>query len=134
LLDTNTCIHIIRHRTPEVLRRFEGYTAGEIGVSCITVAEMRYGVEKSLRSDQNRQALEQFLLPLFVADFGGEATVEYGRIRADLERSGTPIGPLDTLIAAHAASLGVTLVTDNTREFGRVTQLRLENWVSAAES
>lgn len=95
----------------------------------ITVSELRYGVEKSTRPQQNRAALEQFLLPLEVMGFGEEATKHYGCIRATLESRGTPIGPLDTLIAAHALSLGATLVT-NTREFERVPDLRMEDWTT----
>lgn len=128
LLDTNTCIYLIRKRSPEALRRFEEFEVGEVGVSVITVSELRYGVEKSGRAEQNRAALEQFLLPLEVTDLGEEATKEYGRIRAALEKQGTPIGPLDALIAAHAVSLDATLVTNNTREFERVPGLTVEDW------
>lgn len=129
LLDTNICIYLIRQRPPEVLRRFEGYEVGEIGVSAITVAELYFGVSKSQRAAQNAQALERFLLPLEVAEFSYEAAVAYGDLRAALEKQGTSIGPLDTLIAAHAISLGVTLVTNNVREFARVPNLELDNWV-----
>ena len=131
LLDTNTCIYLIRQRPQEALRRFEQLEVGEVGVSVITVSELRYGVEKSTRLEQNRRALEQFLLPLEVLDFNSEATVSYGRIRASLEKRGTPIGPLDTLIAAHALSLGATLVTNNTREFERVSGLQIEDWTAS---
>jgi tRNA(fMet)-specific endonuclease VapC len=134
LLDTNVCIHIIRKRPPEVLRRFERYEVGEVGVSSITIAELSYGVEKSSRPTQNRVALGGFLLPLEIVAFGPEAAAAYGRIRATLERAGTPIGPLDTLIAAHALSLGVTLVTNNTREFERVPGVRVEDWARAEDS
>ena len=128
LLDTNVCIHIIRRRPPGVLRRFESHEVGEIGVSSVTVAELAYGVEKSPRPEQNREALSRFLMPLEVAIFDPEAAAAYGRVRADLERIGTPIGPLDALIAAHAVSLGITLVTNNTREFSRVPGLEVEDW------
>lgn len=131
LLDANMCIYLIRQRSPEVLRRFEEFEVGEIGVSVITVSELRYGVEKSKRPEQNRQALERFLLPLEVVRFSLEATISYGRIRAALEKHGAPIGPLDTLIAAHALSLGTTLVTNNTREFERVPNLQIEDWTVA---
>ena len=117
LLDTNICIYLIKRRSQEVRERFERYTVGEVGLSSITVSELQYGVEKSRRVDQNRAALMQFLLPLVIADFAYEAAVVYGRVRAELERLGTPMGPLDTLIAAHALSLDVTLVTNNEREF-----------------
>jgi len=131
LLDTKTCIYLIRQRPQEALQRFEQFEVGEVGVSVITVSELRYGVEKSTRPEQNLRALEQFLLPLEVHDFGPEATVSYGRIRASLEERGMPIGPLDTLIAAHALSLGATLVTNNTREFERVSGLQIEDWTAS---
>lgn len=130
LLDTNTCIYLIRQRPPEVLRRFEDYEVGEIGVSPITAAELYFGVSKSRRPDQNQRALEQFLLPLEIAAFDLESAVAYGNIRATLEKEGTPIGPLDTLIAVNAVSLGARLVTNNVREFARVPGLELDNWVS----
>ena len=130
LLDTNTCIYLIQRRPQEVRERFERYAVGEVGLSSITVSELQYGVEKSRRVEQNRAALMQFLLPLVIADFDYEAAVVYGRVRAELERLGTPMGPLDTLIAAHALSLDVTLVTNNEREFSRVSDLRVENWVA----
>jgi tRNA(fMet)-specific endonuclease VapC len=129
LLDTNMCIYLIKKKPPQVLEKFNDYLVGEIGVSSITVAELQYGVEKSQRLTQNRRALGQFLIPLVIADFDDEQAAEaYGRTRAALEALGTPIGALDTLIAAHALSLDVTLVTNNTREFSRVPDLRLANW------
>lgn len=130
ILDTNTCIYLIRRRSPEALRRFEQFEVGEVAVSAITLSELRYGAEKSARPEQNREALGRFLLPLEVSSYGVEATLSYGRIRASLEKQGTPIGPLDTLIAAHAVSLGTILVTNNTREFQRVPGLQIEDWTS----
>jgi tRNA(fMet)-specific endonuclease VapC len=112
-----------------VLHRFEEYEVGDIGVSSITVAELYFGARKSRHAAQNTRALEQFLLPLEIVEFGFEAAVAYGDVRATLEKQGTPIGPLDTLIAALAISLGVTLVTNNSREFARVFNLDLDNWV-----
>jgi tRNA(fMet)-specific endonuclease VapC len=134
LLDTNVCIHIIRRRPPEVLGNFERFEVGEVGVSSVTVAELSYGAEKSARPEQNREALSRFLLALEVVAFGPEAATVYGRVRAALERGGTPIGPLDTLIAAHAVSLGITLVTNNVREFERVPNLDVEDWTRAEGS
>ena len=130
LLDTNMCIHLIRGRSPGVLRRFEGYAVGEVGVSSVTVAELYFGVSKSRYPEENRQALEQFLLPLEVAGFDEGAAVAYGRVRAGLEARGTPIWPLDTLIAAQAVALDLTLVTNNPREFARVSGLKVEDWTS----
>ena len=134
LLDTNVCIYIIRRRPPKVLSNFERFEVGEVGVSSVTVAELSYGAEKSSRPEQNWEALSQFLLPLEVVAFGPEAAAAYGRIRVALERAGTPIGPLDTLIAAHAISLGVTLVTNNVREFERVPNLDVEDWTRTERS
>jgi len=131
LLDTNICIYIIKQKPPHVLQRFQAFTPGSIGVSTVTVAELQYGVRKSRYPTKNQAALEQFLSPLLIANFNTEAAQVYGDIRAVLEASGMPIGALDTLIAAHALSLNVTLVTNNTREFSRVVGLRIENWAAA---
>jgi len=128
LLDTDICIYLIRHKPEQLLRKLTALPVGDVGISSITVAELQYGVQKSSRSEQNAEALAMFLLPLVVADFDYRAAESYGRIRAHLEVNGTPIGPLDTLIAAHAASLDATLVTNNVGEFSRVPKLRVENW------
>jgi len=130
LLDTNICIYLIKKNPPQVLQQFRSHSVGDIGVSSITVAELQYGVQKSQYTEQNQRALEQFLVPLVVASFDEQAAVEYGKIRAALEAQGTPIGALDMLIAAHALSLGATLVTNNVREFSRVPGLQLVNWVT----
>ncbi|MDR2093808.1 MAG: type II toxin-antitoxin system VapC family toxin [Azoarcus sp.] len=127
LLDTNICIYIINRKPAEVFRHFEGLPVGEVGISSITGAELAYGVEKS-GSARNRQALEKFLAPLEIVAFDAEAMNQYGRLRVRLEKQGTPIGPLDMLIAAHAMALGSVLVTNNLREFGRIPGLTLENW------
>ena len=129
LLDTNICIYLIKKRPRQVLEKFDAYSVGEIGVSSITVAELQYGVRKSQHPVKNQQALQQFLLPLAIADFDEQAAIAYGEVRAVLEAQGTPIGPLDTLIAAQAISLDVTLVTNNVREFSRVQGLGFENWL-----
>jgi len=130
LLDTNTCIYIIKQKPPEVLQRFNCYHIGDIGVSAITVAELEFGVQKSQFSARNQQALSQFLLPLTIVDFDRVAAIVYGNLRAILETKGTPIGSLDTLIAAHALSLQVILITNNLKEFSRVPNLQLDNWVN----
>ncbi|MGL5944408.1 MAG: type II toxin-antitoxin system tRNA(fMet)-specific endonuclease VapC [Waterburya sp.] len=130
LLDTNICIYIIKQKPPEVLHKFNTYQVGDIGISSITVAELEFGVQKSQYPAKNQQALAQFLLPLEIVNFDNAAATIYGNIRAILEKQGTPIGSLDTLIAAHAFSLQVTLITNNVREFSRVPNLKLENWVS----
>jgi tRNA(fMet)-specific endonuclease VapC len=113
ILDTNICIYLIKKRTPSVLNRLREIPLGQIGISVITVAELEYGARKSANSEKNLEALSQFLTPFEIANFDFKCTIEYGRIRNNLEKKGTPIGPLDMLIAAHAMSLGVTLVTNN---------------------
>ena len=128
LLDTNICIYIIKKRPTEVFEKFKNLAIGDVGISSITLAELQYGIEKSSNSLKNREALEKFLTPIAIVDYGYEATVEYGILRAELEKKGIPIGPLDTLIASHAKSLDVILVTNNVREFERIPGLKIENW------
>ncbi len=128
MLDTNVCVALIRHKPPAILSKIQALSIGDVGLSSITVAELAYGAQKSRYVAENQQALEQFLLPLQVADFDYDAALAYGEIRARLERQGAPIGSLDTLIGAHAVSLGVTLVTYNLREFSRIPDLSVEDW------
>ena len=128
LLDTNICVYIIRGRRREVVERFQQSALSDLLISSVTTAELYFGIEKSERREHNLEVLEAFLLPITVQPFEGGAPKVYGKLRATLERQGTPIGPLDTLIAAHALSLGATLVTNNTREFERVPELSVENW------
>lgn len=128
LLDTNICIYIIKKKPAEVFEKFKNLELGDVGISSITLAELQYGIAKSSSPEKNRDALEKFLTPIEILDFGYEATVEYGKIRAELEQKGIPIGPLDMLIASHAKSLDVVLVTNNVREFERVADLKIENW------
>jgi tRNA(fMet)-specific endonuclease VapC len=130
LLDTNICVYLMRKKPGDLLARFSSLAVGDVGVSSVTVAELQYGVHKSRHPEQNQQALEQFLLPLMVADFDYDAAAAYGEIRATLENRGAAIGALDTLIAAHALSRDLTLVTNNRREFARVPGLRIEDWVN----
>jgi tRNA(fMet)-specific endonuclease VapC len=130
LLDTNICIYIIKQQPPVVLERFKGFAIGDVGISVVTLAELEYGINKSRDVKRNRHALEQFIAPLEVAKFDQEAAAVYGTIRAHLEQKGQPIGAMDLLIAAHARSLDVRLVTNNESEFKRVPGLRIENWVS----
>ena len=127
LLDTNICIYIINRRPPHVFEHFAGKTYGQVAISSITGAELSFGAAKS-GSARNQQALDKFLAPLEILPFDEAAMHHYGELRADLERTGRPIGALDTLIAAHALALGATLVTNNIREFERVPALPLENW------
>ena len=130
LLDTNTCVYVIKRKPPSVVQQLRRTGLADVGISTITLSELLHGVEKSSRPAQNRAALNDFLSPLDIIPFDGLAAEAYGRIRADLERRGESIGPLDTLIAAHALSLGATLVTNNEREFRRVHGLTVENWAT----
>ncbi len=130
MLDTNICIYLINHNPLHVRKHFLAQTLDDIGVSAITVAELQYGIQKSRYPEENRHALELFLMPLLIADFDAQAAVAYGDLRVALEKAGTPIGALDALIAAHALSLDVTLVTNNTREFSRVPGLQIANWAA----
>jgi len=102
LLDTNICIYIIKKKPINVFEKFKNFTVGDIGISSITLAELQYGIEKSSNAEKNRDALEKFLTPIEIIDYGYDATIEYGKIRAELEKKGVPIGPLDMLIASHA--------------------------------
>ena len=129
LLDTNICIYLIKQQPPTILERFLSHPVGDIGMSSVTAAELAYGVTKSRHVTKNRHALKQFLDPLDVAAFDQAAAWAYGRLREQLEAKGTPIGSMDMLIAAHALSLGVRLVSNNLKEFRRVPGLRLENLV-----
>ena len=128
LLDTNICIYIIKKKPEKVFNKFRNISFGSIGISSITLAELQYGVMKSSNPGKNQEALERFIPPLQIFEFGFDQTLVYGQIRAELERKGTPIGPLDTLIASHAVSLDLILVTNNMREFKRIPDLQLENW------
>jgi tRNA(fMet)-specific endonuclease VapC len=130
MLDTDSCIALIKRKPSSILRRLTSLSPGEAGISAVTLAELRYGVAKSAQNETNRLALDEFLLPLEVADFDGPAAESYGIVRAALEKAGTPIGPLDTQIGAHALSLGAILVTHNSREFRRIPGLAVEDWLS----
>lgn len=129
LLDTNICIALIRHKPKELIDRLTACKPGEVGISTITMAELTHGAQKSSQSEQNMAALEEFLLALEVIDFDQRAAIAYGYLRAYLERKGTPIGSMDMLIAAQALSLEVTLVTNNTREFKRIPELQIVDWL-----
>ena len=128
MLDTNICIYIIKQRSQQIIDRLRDCEVGDVGLSTIVLSELIFGVEKSDQRQRNRTALTQFVAPLEIAPYDGSAAQAYGRIRALLEKGGTPIGPLDTLIAAHALSLNCTLVTNNERELTRVPGLQVENW------
>lgn len=131
MLDTDTCISLIRKSPAYTLKKLTSLTPGDVGVSIITLAELEYGVAKSSRQNVNAEALSEFCAPLEIAEFDGKAARSYGKVRAELERAGTPIGSMDMMIGAHALSLGVTLVTHNTREFSRIEGLKLADWIKA---
>ena len=131
MLDTNTCIYIIKRKPIDVIKRFEKTKISQIGISSITLSELFYGVSKSSRPKQNHMALMQFSAPLEILPYSDEAAQYYGGLRAHLEKQGTPIGSLDMLIAAHALSIASTLVTNNEKEFTRIPGLKLDNWVGA---
>ncbi len=128
MLDTNICIYSIKKKPDIVFQHFMEHEPSEICISSITYAELCHGVEKSQAKERNSLALTLFLSEIEIVSFDDKAAQEYGNIRAELEKKGTPIGPMDMLIAAHARSAGMTVVTNNTREFGRVEKLEIEDW------
>ena len=130
LLDTNICIYIINEKPEQVLRKFEQYPVQEFGISSVTQAELQYGVQKSKNKNTNQDALDEFLLPLTILPFHGKRLVTCcGEIRVSLESKGKTIGPLDMLIAAHALSLDLTIISNNIKEFARIPNLKCENWI-----
>jgi tRNA(fMet)-specific endonuclease VapC len=128
MLDTNACIFLIKKRSPEIISRIKKHSVGEIGISAITLAELRFGASKSLFVEKNHKALDDFILSLEVAFFDDKAASAYGDIRSYLEKAGTPIGSMDMLIGAHALSLGATVITNNLREFKRIKGLKVVDW------
>jgi tRNA(fMet)-specific endonuclease VapC len=128
MLDTDTCSYIMKRSSPPVLRRLRQVAVSDACMSVITKSELLYGVEVSPRRAQDQAALAAFLPYVEVLDFPDAAARHYADIRADLKKRGALIGGNDLLIAAHARSLGVKLVTNNTAEFGRVSGLAIENW------
>ncbi len=127
MLDTNTCIFAMKQRG-KVLRRLLQHEPNEICISSITYAELCHGIEKSERQEQNRLALLLFLSEITILPYDAEAAEEYGKIRATLELRGTPIGPMDMLIASHAKATGAAIVTTNLKEFQRIPSLQIEDW------
>jgi tRNA(fMet)-specific endonuclease VapC len=129
MLDTDTCSYIMKRSHPGVLKRLGTLPVSDVCISVITKSELLFGVQVSPRRRQDQSALDAFLHYIEVLDFPDQASLHYASIRADLRRLGTMIGANDLFIAAHARSLGLTLVTNNTREFGRVSKLVIENWM-----
>lgn len=130
MLDTNIIAYAKNNKPEVVMERFRKYDPDDLCISVITLAELEYGVFNSSNPDRNQLALTLFLAGIEIVPFDDDAAIEYGRIRAELRRRGTPIGANDLLIAAHAKSRGFVLVTNNTREFERVAGLELEDWAS----
>jgi tRNA(fMet)-specific endonuclease VapC len=128
MLDTDTCSYIMKRSNDAVLKCLSTLPVSDVCISVITKSELFFGVEVSPRRRQDQAALDAFLNYIEVLDFPDQASLHYARIRADLRRVGTMIAANDLFIAAHARSLGLTLVTNNTREFGRVSKLMIENW------
>jgi tRNA(fMet)-specific endonuclease VapC len=128
LLDTNVCVDYLTGRYPNVVARIQGSSPDDLHLSVVVVAELRYGADHSARRRTNHARIDALIQELEPLDFDLRAAASYGRVRSQLEARGTPIGPNDMLIAAHALSRGLTLVTDNTAEFGRVKGLKVVNW------
>lgn len=128
MLDTDIASYIMKRSNDAVLRKLQTIPVNAVCISAIAESELRFGVEISPRRRKDQDALEALLRFLTVVDYPAAAAADYGKIRADLQKRGLLIGANDLLIAAHARCLGLTLVTNNTREFGRVTGLKLENW------
>ena len=128
MLDTNICIYVMKTYPPALKERFNAL-AEQLCISSITLGELYYGAEKSMRRVENLMAIEQFAARLEVLSFGDKAAAHYGQLRAELERAGTPCGPHDMQIGGHARSEGMIVVTNNMREFSRMPGVRVENWV-----
>lgn len=130
MLDTDTSIYIMKARPASVRKRFEKHR-DEVCISVVTYAELLYGVERSSAKVKNQQAIDAFVQLLEVYDWTTAAAAHYAAIRAELDGVGAPIGAMDIMIAAHARSLNATVVTNNTRHFGKVTRLKTVNWVES---
>jgi tRNA(fMet)-specific endonuclease VapC len=128
LLDTNACVDYLTGRYPRVVGRIQGSSPEELCLSSVVVAELRYGADHSARRRANHAGIDALVEEIECLDFDLRAAATYGRVRARLEEAGTPIGPNDMLIAAHALSRGLIVVTDNVAEFRRVKGLRVDNW------
>lgn len=129
MLDSNICIYAIKHKPEKVFQRLQEIDPDDVCVSSVTYAELVHGVEKSAAVEKNRLALSMLLANIEILNFDVDAANCYGKIRADLEKKGTPIGSLDMMIAGHAMSMGYTVVTSNVKEFSGIPDLKIENWV-----
>jgi tRNA(fMet)-specific endonuclease VapC len=128
MMDTHICIFVIRQKKPDAIKQITRQRPEDLLISSITVSELEYGCEKSADPHKNRLALMEFLSPFSILPFDPLAAQHYGKLRAQLERDGTPVGAMDMLIAAHARSVNATLVTNNTRDFKRIKGLNLADW------
>lgn len=129
MLDTNICIYIIKKRPPTVLECFNQISSQEICISIITLTELQYGVDKSAFKQLNQSIIDNFVSRLQVLSWDRLAVKYYGQIRANLDKKGTPMGLMDFMIASHCLSLNYTLITNNIKEFKRISELKIENWV-----
>jgi len=130
MLDTNICIYLIKRKPSSVLERMQEHMKDGLCISSITLAELTHGVFTSATIEKNSIALNQFLSIIEILNFDDKAAFKYGKIVSDLKRKGTPIGPMDALIASHALASGKILVTNNIKEFERVVDLEITNWVT----
>lgn len=129
MLDTNICIYIIKKRPPTILQHFQTISSDQLCISVVTLAELQYGVDKSSAQEKNQIVVDDFVSRLLLLDWDQKAVKQYGKIRSYLELKGTPIGLMDLMIASHCLSLNYTLITNNMKEFSRIPNLNLENWV-----
>ena len=129
LLDTNICIYIIRKNPEQVVEKIKTLAPNEVKLSSVSLAELEYGVAKSIHRDRNRQALLHFVSAFDIVSFNPHDAEVFGMLRAGLERRGQVIGPYDMQIAAQALTRNLILVTNNTKEFSRIPQLKIDNWV-----
>src|SRR5262245_56046801 len=134
MLDTDTCCYIMKRSHPQVLKRLQSVSVGDVCMSVVTRAELLYGVEVSPRHAQDAASLAAFLAYVESLDLTNDTAIHYAEIRADLKKRGAMIGANDLFIAAHARAVGLTLVTNNTMEFERVSKLKLENWTRPPRS
>lgn len=130
LIDTNICIYLMNNRSPELIQKFKDTEIGQIGISSITISELYSGLSKSKNQEFNLKRLEEFLVPFEILAYDEIASKYYGEIRYDLEKRGEVIGPLDLLIAAHALSRNLVLITNNEKEFRGIKLLKVENWTN----
>ena len=128
MLDTNICIYVMKNYPQDLREKFNAL-AEQLCISSITLGELHYGAEKSVRRADNLTVIEHFVTRLDVLPFDAKAAVHYGQVRAELERAGTPCGPHDMQIGGHARSQGLIVVTNDAREFSRMKGIRVENWV-----